>query len=247
MAEVHLTQEPQSIPDLIEESEQVFKKHFGEWNKFKWMNESKDKIPPHLDAGKGLLEAWLKEVDAKAQANVYARAEMPELQTEYRMQALDTAIQYFNSVKTRATDRSKLYNGQANTRCSLEAMNADNYLTTLNNLKKAIALNQEHNIYSSLADVYDNTDIQQGFASALNKTTDDFLKGKIGSSNTSIALENSGKKVPEDSQDTDDVNNSEKSVVVKDSNGTLRHSGENVSEVSEKSVAVTNTNTKSNG
>ena len=99
MAEVHLTQEPQDIPGLIKESEEVFKKHFGEWNSFKWMNEDKDKIPPHLDRGKGLLEAWLKEVDAKAQANVYARAEMPELQTEYRMQALDTAIQYFNNVK----------------------------------------------------------------------------------------------------------------------------------------------------
>ena len=247
MAEVHLTQEPQDIPGLIKESEEVFKKHFGEWNSFKWMNEDKDKIPPHLDAGKGLLEAWLKEVDAKAQANVYARAEMPELQTEYRMQALDTAIQYFNNVKTRASDRSKLYNGQANTRCSLEAMNADNYLTTLTNLKKAIALNQEHNIYSSLADLYDNTAIQQGFDSALNKTTDDFLKGKIGNSNTSLALGISGEKVSEDSQDTDDVNNSEKSVAVKDSNGTLRHSGENVSDVSKKSVAVTNTNTKSNG
>ena len=214
MATIKLSQEPQDIPGLIKESEEVFNKHFGKWNSFKWMNEDKDKIPPHLDAGKGILEAWLKEVDAKAQANVYGRAELPELQTEYRMQALDTAIQYFNSVKTRATDRSKLYNGQANTRCSLEAMNADNYLTTLTNLKKAIALNKENDIESSLADVYDNTNIQQGFASALNKITDDFLKGKIGSGNTSLTLGISGEKVPE---------------------------------VSEKSVTVTNTNTKSNG
>ena len=93
-------------------------------------------------------------------------------------------------------------------------MNADNYLTTLNNLKKAIALNKENDIESSLADVYDNTNIQQGFASALNKITDDFLKGKIGSGNTSLTLGISGEKVPE---------------------------------VSEKSVTVTNTNTKSNG
>ena len=207
MATKKLSQEPQDIPGLIKESEEVFKKHFGEWNSFKWMNEDKDKIPPHLDAGKGILEAWLKEVDAKAQANVYGRAELPELQTEYRMQALDTAINYFNSVKTRALERAKLYSGQANTRCQLEAMNANNYLTTLTNLKKAIALNKENGIESSLADVYDNTNIQQGFASALNKTTDDFLKGKIGSSNTSLALGISGEKVSDVLQDAVAMNN----------------------------------------
>ncbi len=187
MAEVHLTQEPQSIPELIEESEQVFKKHFGKWNSFKWMNEDKDNIPPHLDAGKGILEAWLKEVDAKAQANVYGRAELPELQTEYRMQALDTAINYFNSVKTRATDRSKLYTGQANTRCSLEAMNANNYITTLTNLKKAIALNKENGIESSLADVYNNANNISG---------------------TRLALGISGEKVSEVSEKSVAVNNS---------------------------------------
>ena len=214
MAEVKLSREPLSLSQTRKDCEKGFEKYMGEWNSFKWMNEDKDKIPPHLDAGKGLLEAWLKDVDEKAQSKEGARSELPELQTEYRMMALNVAIHWYSDIKDAALERAKLYKGQANTRCQLEAMNANNYITTLTNLKKAIALNKENGIESSLADVYDNTNIQQGFASALNKTTDDFLKGKIGSSNTSLALGISGEKV---------------------------------SEVSQDAVALTNTNTKSNG
>ncbi len=202
MATVKLSKEPWSLAKTRKDCEKGFEHYMGEYNQFEWMNVPKDKIPPHLDAGKGILEAWLKDVDEKAQSTEGARSELPELQTEYRMMALNVAIHWYSDIKDAASRRAQLYQGQASTRCQLEAMNANNYLTTLTNLKQAIASNQEHGIYSSLADVYNKTDIQQGLASALNKTTDDFLKGKIGSSNTSLALGISGEKVSEDSQDT---------------------------------------------
>lgn len=114
--------------------EETFWFFWGDFLAFNWMMAPKEDIGRYLGAGKELLEAYLKTTDKEA-----LEFDIPEMQTVYRVQSLQYAIDVFSWLREESLYyQGLLVNDQAKTRAQLRAMHANNFLTTLRNLQKAI-------------------------------------------------------------------------------------------------------------
>ena len=135
---MHLEDSPKNmtVADIrtTKHIEETFWLFWGDYLAFNWMMAPKEDIGPYLDAAKEVLEVYLKTVDKEA-----LEFGVPEMQTVYRVQSLQYAIDVFSWLRKESLHyQSLLVKDQAKTRAQLRAMHANNHLTTLRNLQNAI-------------------------------------------------------------------------------------------------------------